>query len=51
MMNTTLQILPEYLEQEKLHQIAEIGGRHSLFHGGPDIPTYLPAYNHRGSAI
>ena len=34
-----LQISPEYLEQEKLHQIAEIRRRTSVFHGGagPDI--------------
>jgi len=29
-----LQISPEYLEQEKLHQIAEIRRRTSVFHGG-----------------
>ncbi len=29
-----LQISPEYLEQEKIHQIAEIRRRNSVFHGG-----------------
>src|SRR5262249_9078915 len=34
-----LQISPEYLEQEKLHRIAEIRRRTSVFHGGegPDV--------------